>query len=118
MVIILNHLREEQVKAKAWQLLIRLFKEAKRDSMIDFDEGRILSSANLNITKLLEYLRVAWADKRIDHNERKNIEFLVQKIENDAISLAEYDEIITQQEEALLEIIREMISKFADDNYY
>ncbi len=111
-------MREDIIKAKSWQLLIRLFKEAKKDMEIDFDEGRILSSANLNINKLIAYVKMAWEDKIIDHTERKDIEFLIRKIEDDAVSLAEYDEIITAQEEALLGIIRELITDFTDESHY
>ncbi|MCY3410500.1 MAG: hypothetical protein INQ03_02580 [Candidatus Heimdallarchaeota archaeon] len=108
-------MNEDIIKSKAWQLLIRLFKQAKEDGQIDFDEGRILSSTDLNVNNLINNLREAWEDKILTSTERANLEFLVRKIEDDAISLAEYDNIITEQEQALLDIIREILDGFSED---
>ena len=105
----------DRVRAKAWQLLINVFDEAMSDGCIDFDEGRIISSTNLNVNNLLDYITGAWEDNNLDHTERANIEFLVRKIEDDAISLAHYDDIITKQEAALLDIIRNLVEHFAHE---
>lgn len=105
------------VRGKAWQLLIRLFREAISDGCIDFDEGRIISSADLNVKNLLQYIKDSWDDKIITGSERANIQFLVKKIEDDAITLAEYDDIITSQEQALLNIIKEIIEGFAEQSF-
>lgn len=110
-----NH--EDQIRGKAWQLLIRLFREAISDGRIDFDEGRIISSADLNVSNLIQYIKDAWDDKIITGSERANIQFLVKKIEDDAITLAEYDDIITSQEQALLDIIKDIIETFAEQTF-
>jgi len=103
------------VKAKGWTFLVSLFKTAKADGEIDFDEERILRSVDLNVMKLLEFVRQSWEDNRLDEDEKKQIIFLIKKIEDDAVSLAEYDDLLTKQEEAMLIIIREMISEFMED---
>ncbi|MHA2250028.1 MAG: hypothetical protein ACXAD7_06685 [Candidatus Kariarchaeaceae archaeon] len=99
------------VKDKGWQLLTRLFRTAKKDG-ISFDEERILRASDLNITALLEFAETAWEDKILTEDERRRITFLIKKIHDDAVSLAQYDDIITSEEEALLDIIKEIIHEF------
>ncbi len=100
------------VKDKGWKLLSRLFKTAAKDGVITFDEERILRASDLNVNNLLDYTKKAWEDKTLSENEKTRIIFLIKKIQDDAISLAQYDDIITNEEEELLDIIREIIHEF------
>ena len=100
------------VKDKGWKLLVQLFKTAKSDGSISFDEERILKASDQNINNLLKYTQEAWKDRVLTEDEKQRIVFLIKKIQDDAITLAEYDDIITQEEEALLDTIREIIQEF------
>ncbi|MFV2015667.1 MAG: hypothetical protein ACC656_09585, partial [Candidatus Heimdallarchaeota archaeon] len=91
---------------------------AKEDRKITFDEGRIIKATDLNVTNLFEYSVKAWEDKRLTETEKQKMMFLLKKIKDDAVTLAEYDEIITQEEENLLEIIRDTVQTFFRDDYY
>lgn len=110
-------LKEALAKEKGWKLLVRLFKEAKRDGDISFDEERILRATDLNVLHLVEYIQQAWDDRHLSEEEKRKITFLLKKIRDDAVSLAEYDEIISQEEDAMLQIIREMIQEVLEDSY-
>jgi hypothetical protein len=111
-------MRVDLVKEKGWHLLVKLFKKANEDREITFDEGRIIKATDLNVLNLLEYAKEAWEDKKLTETEKQKMMFLLKKIKDDAISLAHYDEIITQEEEELLEIIRGTVETFFRDNFY
>lgn len=111
-------LKEALAKEKGWKLLVRLFKEAKRDGEISFDEERILRATDLNVLHLVEYIQQAWDDQHLSEEEKRKITFLIKKIRDDATSLAEYDEIISHEEDAMLNIIREIIQEALEDSYY
>ena len=100
------------MKDKGWKLLVRLFKEAKRNGEIDFDEQRILHTTDFNVTELLHFVQEAWEDSILSETEKQQITFLIKKIRDDAVTLANYDDIITDQEEALLMIIRDIFEEF------
>ena len=106
------------VKEKGLTLLVRLFKKANEDREITFDEGRIIKATDLNVINLLEYSKQAWEDKKLTENEKQKMLFLLKKIEDDAISLAQYDDIITGEEEELLGIIKSTVETFFRSNYY
>lgn len=106
------------VKEKGWFLLVKLFKKAIEDREITFDEGRIIKATDLNVTNLLEYSKEAWEDKKLSETEKQKMSFLLKKIEDDAISLAQYDDIVTSEEEDLLGIIRNTIETFFRNDYY
>ncbi|MHA2090971.1 MAG: hypothetical protein ACW98K_08945 [Candidatus Kariarchaeaceae archaeon] len=102
------------VKDKGWKLLVQLFKTAKSDGSISFDEERILKASDQNVNNLLAYTQEAWKDRVLTEDEKQRIVFLIKKIQDDATTLAEYDDIITNEEEALLDIIREIIQEFCN----
>ena len=105
-------MKEEVVRDKGWDLLVHLFKTAKADRSISFDEERILRSADDNIVKLLEYVREAWDDRGPNESEKQKITFLIKKIHDDARTLAEYDDIVTEEERKMLDDILEKMNEF------
>lgn len=105
-------MKSNLIKDKGWHLLVKLFKKANEDKEITFDEGRIINATDLNINKLLEFTTDAWSDRILTENEKQKISFLLKKIQDDAVTLAEYDDIITNEEDELLEIIRDMVENF------
>lgn len=111
-------MKSDLIKDKGWHLLVKLFKKANEDKEIDFDEGRIIKATDLNVTNLLEYSKEAWEDKKLTETEKQKMMFLLKKINDDAVTLAQYDDIITREEEELLEIIRSTVQTFFRDNYY
>ncbi|MHA2100250.1 MAG: hypothetical protein ACW99A_16365 [Candidatus Kariarchaeaceae archaeon] len=111
-------MKSNLIKEKGWYLLIKLFKKANEDREITFDEGRIIKATDLNVTKLLEYSQQAWEDKKLTETEKQKMMFLLKKIKDDAVTLAQYDEIITDEEEDLLEIIKVTVETFFRDDYY
>lgn len=110
-------MKSNLIRDKGWHLLVKLFKKANEDKEITFDEGRIIKATDLNVTNLLEYSIKAWEDKKLTETEKQKMMFLLKKIKDDAITLAQYDEIITQEEEELLEIIRGTVEIFFRDDY-
>ena len=99
---------------KGWRLLLRLFKQAKQDREIDFDEERILRATDFNVLKLVKFIDEAWQDKHLSEEEILCITFLITKIRDDATSLAQYDEIISKQEQDMLDIIKVMVEEFLE----
>lgn len=65
--------------------------------------------------ELISYAEVAWEDRILTESEKQKMFFLLKKIEDDAVTLAKYDEIITTEEENLLNIIKETINNFFED---
>lgn len=103
------------VKEKGWHLLVNLFKQANTDKIISFDEQRIISATDLNVNKLVLYAKTAWEDSILTEDEKKRMSFLLKKIEDDAVSLAMYDDIITREEEDLLKIIKATVEHFFEE---
>lgn len=91
---------------------MQLFKAAAQDGSISFDEERIIRATDLNVQNLVEYVDRAWEDKKLTEQEIQTITFLIKKIKDDAVSLAMYDEILSDQEEDLLDIIKGLITEF------
>ncbi|MDH5646768.1 MAG: hypothetical protein OEZ01_12210 [Candidatus Heimdallarchaeota archaeon] len=92
--------------------MVKLYKTAAKDGDITYDEERILTVTDANILNLLNYVKGAWRDKILDDKEKQKITFLIKKIYDDAISVAEFDNFITNEEDSLLYIIREVIDEF------
>lgn len=98
-------------------MLSKLFRQAASDNEITFDEGRILRATDLNVTKLMDFTKLAWDDKNLSETEKIRILFLIKKIVDDATTIAEYDNIITEDEEDMLAIIREIVEEFYLEAY-
>lgn len=105
-------MKVNSVKDKGWVLLSNLFKQAADDKRITFDEGRILRATDLNVSKLLDFTEAAWEDKNLSETEKQRILFMIKKIQDDATTLAEYDDIVTNEEDEMLGIIRNLITEF------
>ncbi|MHA2502937.1 MAG: hypothetical protein ACXAE3_08710 [Candidatus Kariarchaeaceae archaeon] len=107
-------MKENLVREKGWALLRALFLAAKKDGEIDFDEQRILKATDDNVMQLLETVRRAWDDSVLTETEKQQITFMIKKIKDDAVSLAEYDSVISEQEDEMLNIIYEKIYEFLE----
>jgi len=110
-------LKESDVKEKGWKMLVALFKVAKADKQITPDEEAILETADVNVMNLLEYVKRAWLDNHLDNEEKERIEGLVAKIEDDATTVAALDSIITNEEADLIEVIRDTVREFFENEY-
>ncbi|MCH8908104.1 MAG: hypothetical protein IH840_13530 [Candidatus Heimdallarchaeota archaeon] len=105
-------IKERDVKERGWELLVSLFKIAKSDNKITPDEEAILKTTDASVMNLLDYVKIAWEDNILDQDERETIEGLVAKIEDDALTEAASDKIITEEEQNMLEVIEETIQGF------
>ena len=65
-------MKVSKIQEKGWKLLINLFKAANDDSIITFDEGRIVRTTDLNVTKLYTH----WA------MERPEIPLFAKRVQN------------------------------------
>lgn len=108
---------ESDVKDKGWRLLVELFKTAKADNQITKEEEVILRTTDFNVLELLKYVKKAWDDGILTEHEMELIRNLITKIEDDATTLAADDNIITDDEENLLEIIRNILQEFFEENF-
>ncbi len=86
-----------------------LIKIAFADGILSDDEINILLSINLNLEILHKALIKAYEDKIIDENERQEIKIILNQTEDDAVSIAKFDECITQEDRRLLVILQKSL---------
>jgi hypothetical protein len=95
------------VVIKLLEVKIKLLREflirvALADGILSNEEINILLSIDLNLIILHKALVKAYEDRIIDENESNEIRMLLHQIEDDAVSVAKFDECITREDRNLL----------------
>ena len=89
-----------------------LFRTAMSDGILSNNELKILFSIEFNLTNLQEAVKKAFEDKIIDEYEKDIIGKIIYKIKDDAISIAKFDDCITQEDVVLLKILQVVLIEF------
>lgn len=89
-----------------------LFRSAMSDGVLSDSELKILFSIEFNLTLLQEAVDKAYEDHIIDKFEKNEIRNLINKIKDDAISSAAFDDSITKEAGVLLIILQTVLIEF------
>ena len=100
-------LRLLEVKIKLLrEFLIRV---ALTDGILSHEEINILLSIDLNLNILHKALVIAYEDIIIDQSESDESMGILNQRDDDAISVAKFDECITQEDKRLLIILQKAL---------
>ncbi len=88
------------------EVLIRV---ALADGILSNEEIEVLMSIDPNLELLHKALVKAYEDRIIDKNESNGITILLNQIEDDAVSVAKFDECITQEDRRLLFVLQKTL---------
>lgn len=89
-----------------------LFRTALGDGILSESEIKILSSIDLNLDLLYCTVVSAYEDNVIDHSERDEFERLIEKIEDEAVSTAKFDDCVTSDDMRLIKILGILLIDF------
>jgi len=91
------------------EYLKAVVKEAKKDGKVTQDEYNILQQLSIDVAEYTIALENAEEDGKIDLEEKKELLNLKDKLLENAKAVANQDEIITDEEAALLKKLAEIL---------
>lgn len=94
--------KQEKIEEKLVKLRESVLNIALRDGSISEDERMVLNSISFNIDNLIDNLDQAFEDDIITPDEKKELKSLVKRVEDDAESIASYDEYLSKDEASIL----------------
>ncbi|MHA2503086.1 MAG: hypothetical protein ACXAE3_09460 [Candidatus Kariarchaeaceae archaeon] len=91
---------------------------AKQNGIITADEQAIIESVKENIAKYFEVLHQSYDDDIITSDEQNDMYALRKRIMDEAVEIAKDDNQITQDEFALLRVIKSILEEMEYNEHY
>ncbi len=99
---------EKHLLAKKLRVLIeKVNKIALRDGIITDDEEALIKVTEQRVNEILDLLKKS--NTTIDERTRKMIDNIIKKMEDETISVAEFDDLISEDEVAILGLLFKQI---------
>ncbi len=92
----------DELTKRMLELKERMLNVAMRDGQISIDEQAILDVVNKGLDKVVDQL---YNNKAISDDEFKKLRSIIEKLEDDSVSIAKVDDLISDDEIALLGLL-------------
>lgn len=100
---------QSRIEVKLHKLREYIIRVANKDGKISEEEVGLLTNIKGNLPDLAAKVKAAYADNELSVEERKEINLIMGKLMDDAVTAATFDDFVSQEEKEILQTLKSLL---------